>query len=161
MVAPSALSYKGAGLSVRVVHYQHGDLLTGGTSIEGEFQNLIDLQEDRLACVTVAGRAIRNSPGILAELSGALGDEGINIDANSSGMDSLTFYVKESDADDAEALLHEHVVEEDALSSVTVEGAIAVIRVTGGDVVTSATSVSVFVPWEDREQALELVQDVF
>jgi len=29
------------------------------------------------------------------------------------------------------------------------------------DVVTSATSVSVFVPWDDREQALELVQGVF
>jgi len=185
VVAPSALSYKNADLGVRVVHYQHDDLLTGGTSIEGEFQNLIDLQEDRLACVTVAGRAIRNSPGILSDLAGALGDEGINIDANSSGMDSITFYVKAADAEDAEALLHEEVVEGDALSSVTVEDDIAVVRVTGSDlpnqpgvvkrtidpisdahihlydVITSATSVSVFVPWEDREQTLELVQDTF
>jgi len=185
VVAPSALSYKNADLGVRVVHYQHDDLLTGGTSIEGEFQNLIDLQEDRLACVTVAGRAIRNSPGILSDLAGALGDEGINIDANSSGMDSITFYVKAADAEDAEALLHEEVVEGDALSSVTVEDDIAVVRVTGSDlpnqpgvvkrtidpisdahihlydVITSATSVSVFVPWEDREQTLELVQNTF
>ena len=185
VVAPSALSYKDRGLDVRVVHYQHGDLLAGGTAIEGEFQNLIDLQEDRLACVTVAGRAIRNSPGILGDLASAIGDEGINIDANSSGMDSLTFYVNEDDAEDVEALLHDRVVEEDALSSVTVEDGIAVIRVTGGelpnqpdtvkrvvdpisdahitlfDVITSATSVSVFVPWDDREQALKLVQDVF
>jgi len=185
VVAPSALSYKDATLGVRVVHYQHDDLLTGGTSIEGEFQNLIDLQEDRLACVTVAGRAIRNSPGILADLAAALGDEGINIDANSSGMDSITFYVKAEDAEEAEALLHEEVVEGEALSSVTVEDDIAVVRVTGSDlpnqpgvvkrtidplsdahihlydVITSATSVSVFVPWEDREQALRLVQDVF
>jgi len=185
VVAPSALSYKDADLGVRVVHYQHDDLLTGGTSIEGEFQNLIDLQEDRLACVTVAGRAIRNSPGILADLAAALGDEGINIDANSSGMDSITFYVNADDAEDAEALLHDEVVDGDALSSVTVEDDIAVVRVTGSDlpnqpgmvkraidpvseahihlydVITSATSVSVFVPWEDREQTLELVQDVF
>jgi len=185
VVAPSALSYKSADLGVRVVHYQHDDLLTGGTSIEGEFQNLIDLQEDRLACVTVAGRAIRNSPGILADLAAALGDEGINIDANSSGMDSITFYVNAEDAEDAEALLHDEVVDGEALSSVTVEDDIAVVRVTGSDlpnqpgivkrtidpvseahihlydVITSATSVSVFVPWEDREQTLELVQDVF
>lgn len=184
VVAPSALSYKDGSLDVRVVHYQHGDLLTGGTSIEGEFQNLIDLQEDSLACVTVAGRAIRNSPGILADLAAALGDEDINIDANSSGMDSVTFYVKASDADDAEALLHDRVVEENTLSSVTVEDGIAVIRVTGGelpnqpgivkrvidpvsdahitlfDVITSASSVSIFVPWDEREQALELVQHV-
>jgi len=185
VVAPSALSYKDATLGVRVVHYQHDDLLTGGTSIEGEFQNLIDLQEERLACVTVAGRAIRNSPGILADLAAALGDEGINIDANSSGMDSITFYVKAEDAEEAEALLHEEVVEGEALSSVTVEDDIAVVRVTGSDlpnqpgvvkrtidpisdahihlydVITSATSVSVFVPWDDREQTLRLVQDVF
>jgi len=31
VVAPSALSYKDEGLAVRVVHYQHGDLLRGGT----------------------------------------------------------------------------------------------------------------------------------
>ena len=185
VVAPSALSYKGKNMGVRVVHYQHGDLLTGGTSIDGEFQNLIDLQEDRLCCVTVAGRAIRNSPGILAELSSALADEGINIDGVSSGMDSITFYVNVDHADKAEALLHSHVIDDDTLSSITVEGDIAVIRVTGGelpnqpgivkrvidplsdahinlfDVITSATSVSVFVPWDDREQALQLIQDVF
>ncbi|EMA03744.1 aspartate kinase [Haloarcula vallismortis] len=184
VVAPSALSYKSDDLGVRVVHYQHGDLLSGGTSIEGEFQNLIDLQEQPIACVTVAGRAIRNSPGILADLSGAIADEEINIEANSSGMDSLTFYVDEDDAEEAEALLHARIVDDETLSSVTVEDEIAVIRVTGGDpsqsalahqviepladahihlydVITSATSVSVFVPWEDREQALSLVQDVF
>ncbi|EMA34138.1 aspartate kinase [Haloarcula japonica] len=184
VVAPSALSYKSDDLGVRVVHYQHGDLLAGGTSIQGEFQNLIDLQEQPIACVTVAGRAIRNSPGILADLSGAIADEEINIEANSSGMDSLTFYVDEDDAEEAEALLHARIVDDETLSSVTVEDDIAVIRVTGGDpsqsalahqvvepladahihlydVITSATSVSVFVPWEDREQALSLVQDVF
>ena len=184
VVAPSALSYKTEDLGVRVVHYQHGDLLSGGTSIEGEFQNLIDLQEQPIACVTVAGRAIRNSPGILADLATAIADEEINIEANSSGMDSLTFYVDEDDAEEAEALLHARIVDDETLSSVTVEDEIAVIRVTGGDpsqsalahqvvepladahihlydVITSATSVSVFVPWEDREQALSLVQDVF
>ncbi|WP_254272817.1 aspartate kinase [Haloarcula marina] len=184
VVAPSALSYKDGDLAVRVTHYQHGDLLTGGTSIEGEFENLIDLQEQELACVTVAGRAIRNSPGILGELASAIGGAGINIDANSSGMDSLTFYVNADDADEVEALLHDRIVNDETLSSVTVEDDIAVIRVTGGDpnqaalpyrvaaplvdahidiydVITSATSVSVFVPWDDREQALKLVQGVF
>jgi len=185
VVAPSALSYKSADLAVRVVHHQHGDLLAGGTSIEGQFQNLIDLEERSLACVTVAGRAIRNSPGILGELATCLGNAGINIDANSSGLDSLTFYVDEDDTEEVESLLHDEVVNDETLSSVTVETDIAVIRVTGNeladqpgtvqrvidpladahihlyDVITSATSVSVFVPWEDREQALELVQDVF
>ncbi len=185
VVAPSALTYKSAGLDVRVVHYQHEDLLTGGTSIEGEFDNLIALDERELVCLTAAGRAIRNQPGILAKLSTALADEGINVETVSSGMDSISFYVDRSRAEEAEALLHGEVVEDEALSSITVEEGIGVIRVTGGDltsqrdavkqvidplagghiyvhdVITSATSVSVFVPWNDREDALERVQDVF
>ena len=185
VVAPSALSYKTANLGIRVAHYQHGDLLTGGTSIEGQFQNLIDLHEGPVACVTVAGRAIRNSPGILADLASAIADAGINIDANSSGMDSLTFYVGEDDADKVESLLHDRIVDDDTLSSVTVEDGIAVIRVTGGqlpnrsgiikaivdpmseaginlhDLVTSATSVALFVDWDDREKALEIMQKRF
>ena len=185
VVAPSALSYKDEDLQVRVVHYQHGDLLTGGTLIEGEFQNLIDMQEETLSCLTVAGRAIRNRPGIIAALSTALSEAGINIDAVASGMDSVTFYVKKAQAEEAEYLLHERVVDDETLSSITVEDGIAVIRITGGelpnrpgvlrdilapisdaginiiDCITSATSVAVFVSWDDREETLEIVQEQF
>ncbi len=185
VIAPSALSYKNEPLDVRVVHYQHGDLLTGGTRVEGQFENLIDMREEPLACLTVAGRAIRNRPGILAELSTALRRDEVNVDAVASGMDSVTFYVDAEVAEEAEALLHEAVVEDETLSSVTVADPIAVIRVTGGelpnqpgviqsviapladaginviDLITSATSVALFVDWEDREAALEIVQNRF
>jgi aspartate kinase len=183
VVAPSALSYKDEDLSVRVVHYQHGDLLTGGTKIEGQFENLIDMQDEPLACITVAGRALRNRPGILADLAQALRSEDINIDAVASGMDSVTFYVNDEVAEDAEYILHERVVDDETLSSVTVESQYAVIRVTGGelpnrpgiildivqpvseaginihDLITSATSVAIFVGWDDREKTLEIVQE--
>ncbi|WP_254536705.1 aspartate kinase [Halomarina litorea] len=185
VIAPSALSYKSGNLSVRVVHYQHGDLLTGGTSIEGQFENLIDLREEPLACLTVAGRAIRNRPGINAVLSTALKEADINVDAVASGMDSLTYYVDASVAERAETILHECVVEDETLSSVTVEHDVAVIRVTGGelpnqpgviqqivnplaenhinvhDLITSATSVAMFVDWADREEALRIIQSEF
>ncbi|EMA40922.1 aspartate kinase [Halobiforma nitratireducens] len=185
VVAPSALSYKGSDLDVRVVHYQHGDLLSGGTSIEGEFKNLVDLRERPLACLTVAGRAIRNQPGVFHNLSEALSESDINIDAVASGMDTVTFYVDEEEAERAENILHREVIAHDELSSVTVDSPIAVIRVTGGelpsqpgvvseivsplaeqrihlqDVITSATSVALFVEWADREETLELTQDIF
>ncbi|WP_276280144.1 aspartate kinase [Halorussus caseinilyticus] len=183
VVAPSALSYKDENLSVRVVHYQHGDLLAGGTDVVGEFENLIDMREEPLACLTVAGRAIRNRPGILQELSTALGDSDINVDAVASGMDSITFYVDETVAERAENILHREVIEVDSLSSVTVEDDVAAIRVMGGklpnqpgvirnlvnpiaeehinihDLITSATSVAVFVDWSDREATLEIIQN--
>jgi aspartate kinase len=184
VVAPSALAYKTDDMDVRVVHYQHGDLLTGGTNIEGQFQNLIDLREGKLSCLTVAGRAIRNRPGILSELANPLRDADINVDAVASGMDSVTFYIDQEEATRAETILHDAVVAEEALSSITVDDDIAVVRVTGGelpnqpgvinriltpladshinihDVITSATSVAVFVDWDDREEALGIIQDL-
>jgi aspartate kinase len=185
VVAPSALVYKDEDLGVRVVHYQHGDLLAGGTEIEGSFQHLIDMEEAPLSCLTVAGRAIRNRPGILAEVSETLAEAEINVDAVASGMDSLTYYVEKAVAEAAEATLHDAVVTDDSLSSVTVEDDIAVIRVTGGelpnrpgvirslvdpladaginihDLITSATSVAIFVAWDDREETLDIVHEQF
>ncbi|MFC4540764.1 aspartate kinase [Halosolutus amylolyticus] len=185
VVAPSALSYKDGNLDVRVVHYQHGDLLSGGTSIEGEFQNLVDLRERPLACLTVAGRAIRNQPGVFYHLSEALSESDVNIDAVASGLDTVTFYIDEEEAERAENILHREVIARDELSSVTVDEPMAVVRVTGGelpnqpgvisdivnplaearinvqDIITSATSVAIFVDWDDREETLELTQDLF
>ncbi len=185
VVAPSALSYKDGNLDVRVVHYQHGDLLSGGTSIEGEFQSLVDLRERPLACLTVAGRAIRNQPGVFHQLSEALSESDVNIDAVASGLDTITFYIDEEEAERAENILHREVIASDALSSVTVDEPMAVVRVTGGelpnqpgvisdivnplsdarinvqDIITSATSVAIFVDWVDREETLELTQDLF
>ena len=184
VVAPSALTYKTSDVDVRVVHHQHADLLTGGTSIEGEFESLVDLQERSLACVTIAGRSIRNQPGVLSRLSNALAEEGINIQTVSSGLDSVTFYVDADEAAATEMVLHRRVIQNDILSSVTVDEGLAAVRITGGemarqigavndiltpladerifvhDIITSATSVSVFVDWADREQALEVVRSV-
>jgi len=183
VVAPSALAYKSDSLDMRVIHYQHGDLLVGGTDVVGEFASLIDMRERPLACITVAGRAVRNKPGILAKLSTALYEADINIDATSSGLDSITIYVDQADAEDAEAALHDTVVDSAVLSSFTVEDSVAAIRITSGDlptkvseflhvveplaeahidlydIVTSATTVAVFVDEEDGERALELIQD--
>ncbi|MFT4891357.1 MAG: aspartate kinase, partial [Halobacteriales archaeon] len=174
VVAPSALAHKHDDLDVRVVHYQHGDLLTGGTDVEGTFESLVDLREEPLACITVAGRAIRNRPGLLQELSRGLGESGINIDAVSSGLDSLTFYVDQDNAARAENVLHREIVDHEHLSSVTVDDDVAVVRITGGgfpdepgviseivdpiatagitihDLITSATSIAIFVDWADR-----------
>jgi aspartate kinase len=184
VVAPSALTYKTSGFDVRVVHHQHADLLTGGTTIEGEFESLVDMQERSLACVTIAGRAIRNQPGVLSALAGTVAEAGVNIQTVSSGLDSVTFYVDADDAAETETVLHERVIENEILSSVTVDEGLAAIRITGGeierqtgavnrllaplagehifvhDVITSATSVSVFVEWDDREAALRAIQDI-
>ncbi|MFB6196996.1 MAG: aspartate kinase [Halobacteriaceae archaeon] len=185
VVAPSALSYKTDDLRVRVIHYQQNDLLSGGTTIEGEFAEVIDMGESPLHCLTVAGRAIRNREGILAALATSLSEAGINIDAVASGMDSVTFYVDGSVVERAENIIHQEVISDESLSSVTVSGPYAVVRVLGGeypnqpgviselvaplaekdinihDLITSATSVALFVEYEQGDATLEIIQREF
>jgi aspartate kinase len=185
VIAPSSLAYKAGKLDVRVIHYQHDDLLRGGTRIEGEFENMIDLLERQLVCITIAGRAIRNKPGVLSRLTTALEEGEINVDAVASGMDSISFYVDAEACERAERILHREVVDDEVLSSVTTSDHLAVVRVLGGelpnqpgviqeivnpladarinilDLFTSATSVSIFVDWTDREEALNIIQENF
>jgi len=185
VIAPSALAYKDADREMRVVHYQHDNLLSGGTRVEGEFKNIIDMQETPVACVTVAGRAIRNQHGVLSKLSNALAEGDINVDAVASGMDSISFYLAEDECERAERILHRQVVDDAVLSSVTVNEGLAAVRVLGGelpnrpgviaeivnplaearitihDLITSATSITVVVDWEDGEEALDIVQEHF
>ena len=185
VIAPSALSYKTEEFGLRVLHYQNDGLLTGGTDVTGKFQNLIDMRERAVTGVTVAGRAVRNTPHILRDLSVILGDSNVNIQAVSSGLDSITFYVDNVDGKDVESTLHTAVIDIPTLSSVTAESPIAVIRISGGvvtdqttvlrdlmltlsehkirlnDLITSATSIGVFVNWNQRKEALSVVQQLF
>lgn len=183
VIAPEALPYKKDDMDVTVVHFQQNNLLESGTSIEGEFERIINTDEKEFACLTIAGRKIRLEPGILAKLSTELEENGINIEAASTGMDSISFFVEEEQADKANQALHDLVLDREKISSVTVDDNIGVIRVAGGklpdrpgvvrdivdplaeaninihEIVTSASSVIIFVSYDVREEALSIVQE--
>jgi aspartate kinase len=183
VIAPEALPYKTDDMEVNVVHFQNENLLESGTSIEGEFERIINTDSKEFSCLTVAGREIRNEPGILSKLSSALEKENVNIEAASTGMDSVSFFVEEEEADEANQALHNLVLEKEKISSVTVDDEIGVIRVAGGslpdrpgvvrdivdplaeaninihEIVTSASSVIVFVGYDVRDEALRIVQE--
>lgn len=183
VIAPEALPYKEDGMDVTVVHFQQNNLLESGTSIEGEFERIINTDEKEFACLTIAGRKIRLEPGILAKLSTELKENGVNIEAASTGMDSVSFFVEEEQANKANQALHDLVLDKEKISSVTVDDEIGVIRVAGGklpdrpgvvrdiveplaeaninlhEIVTSASSVIVFVSYDVREKALKIVQE--
>ena len=89
------------------------------------------------------------------------------------------------DGKGVESTLHTAVIDIPTLSSVTAESPIAVIRISGGvvtdqttvlrdliltlsehkihlnDLITSATSIGVFVNWNQRKEALSVVQQLF
>ena len=185
VVAPSALSYKDEDTDVEVVHYQEQNLLENGTSVEGEFERIIDASDRELSSLTVAGREIRNQPGILDKITGVLGENQINSEGIGTGADSITMYVYSEEAEQAKKLIHNQVLEIDKLSSVTMDESIAGVRVVGGEymdqpgviseivsplaeakiniheMITSSASIIVFVDWEVREKTLKLIQEVY
>ena len=183
VVSPESLAYKQEEMDVSVVHYQEEDLLESGTSIKGEFNQIIKMEEKRLSCVTVAGREINKTPGIIGKLSSDLKKEEINIQAISTGVDCVSFFIHQEDTEAAGEPLHNNVVEDENLSSVTVDEDIAAIRVIVGElpdrpgliqdiidplaeqniniheIVSSASTITVFTTFEVRQQALNGLQN--
>ncbi|XGI83072.1 aspartate kinase [Halorutilales archaeon Cl-col2-1] len=187
VVAPSALRYKRDGTGVRIVHHKHGDLNATGTEIVGSSDSMheVDLRDSPVAAVTVAGSNILETPNLLARLSTALGDEDINIFGVSTGSDSMSFFVDENVADEAESILHGEVTDGDSLSSVTLREEIAMVVITGGEFIetpgviydairplrkndiniiellSSATSIVIFIDWDEGKRVRDLVESVY
>ena len=184
VVAPSALRYKTNGMTVRVVHHEHGDIRAEGTVIEGEgtSTHLVEMRDEPLAAVTVAGRSVIDTPNLLSRLSTTLGENDINIYGHSTGNDSMSFFVDQNKGRHAEKLLHDEIVEDAKFSSVSVREDVAMILVSGGDfidtpgivyrvvkplyerginiieIISSVTSIVIFVDRGERQDAFELIE---
>ena len=184
VVAPSALRYKTDDMAVRVVHHEHGDVRAEGTVIEGEGTNthLIEMRDEPLAAVTVAGRSVIETPNLLSRLSTVLGEHDINIYGHSTGNDSMSFFVDQNEGQHAEKLLHDEIVDDAKFSSVSLRQDVAMILVSGGDfidtpgivyrvvkplheeeiniieIISSVTSIVVFVDRDERQGAFELIE---
>lgn len=183
VVSPDALAVKNGGTSMRIVHHQQRDLLSGGTVVEGTFSSVVDLREGPIVALSLAGRGLRSQPGILEAVSARLARVDIPVVAVASGLDSLTVYVDEARAGEAETAVHEAVLETDSLWSMSRSDPLGIVRITGRglgedpdrlidalvavrdahveptDVITSATTVGLVVPYEHAERALAAAQD--
>jgi aspartate kinase len=180
---PRAMSYKDPDIRARVIHFRHGNLSVGGTTIvgpeESEFVG-VRLYGKPLAMLTVVGEKMQTTPGILAKASAPLSRAGINIFGVSIGPRSFSLYVAEEDTRKALRILHRIVVRNRSMKSVTSEGGLAMIiaeserfiytpgviarlteplakeKINIIEILSSRTSISFFVNWDEREQALRL-----
>jgi aspartate kinase len=179
---PRAMAYKDPEISAKVIHYRHGNLRAEGTRIigpRGDDLAGVRLYEKPLAMLTVVGESMQTTPGILAKFSVPLSKAGINIFAVSIGPRSFSIYLSEEDAKRALMILH-RVVVGSKLKAITGEGNIAMIvteserfiyapgviaklteplaqaKINIIEIISSRASISFFVNWEDREQALRL-----
>jgi len=185
---PHALKYKDPDIKAKIIGFEHGDLSAPGTEIIGPSKNKMvkttTLNPDPISVVAVVGEKILNKPGILARLTSRLAENSINIIGISTGQNSVTIFVDKKDADEAHRLLHDVVIADDYLSSLSLGRDIAMITISSPDFIdtpgiiseitkplrdndlniveisSSQTSVVIFVDWNDGKKAYELVRGV-
>ncbi|MEW6222250.1 MAG: aspartate kinase [Candidatus Hadarchaeota archaeon] len=184
---PRAMAYKDPDISARVVHYRHGDLSIRGTTIigpkKGEFVG-VRLHEKPLAMLTVVGEEMQTTPGVLVKVTAPLSRAGVNIFGVSIGPRSFSIYVAEAQAKKALQLMHNTITGNELMKSVTGEVGLALIiaesekfiytpgviarlteplakaKINIIEILSSRTSISFFVNWDDRDYALKLFRQV-
>ncbi|MCE5214417.1 MAG: aspartate kinase [Methanobacterium sp.] len=185
---PHALKYKDPLINAKIIGFEHGDLSAIGTEIIGPSENEMlkttALNEEPISVLAVVGEEILTKTGILSCLTDALARNKINIYGISTGQNSVTLFIDKSMADEAHEILHDVVVENQFLSSLSLGREIAMITVASQDFIdtpgiitkiteplrkkniniveisSSQTSVVIFVDWNDGKRAYEMVRSV-
>jgi len=185
---PHALRYKDPLINAKIIGFEHGDLSALGTEIIGpagdQMLKTTALNSEPISVIAVVGEEILTKRGILSKLTDTLAENDINIYGISTGQNSVTLFIDKAVADRAHEVLHEVVVNNEHLSSLSLGMEIAMITVTSQDFIdtpgiitkvteplrrnkiniveisSSQTSVVIFVDWNDGKKAYELVRRV-
>jgi aspartate kinase len=185
---PNALMYKDPNIKAKIISFEYGDLRVKGTDIIGPAnpdQEVITttMLPNPLSVIAVVGESLLTKQGIIAEVTDKLKQEKINLRGISTGDSSLTLFFDCSDAKRAHETLHDLVINEEKLSSVSLGQEIAMISIVSHDFIdtpgiitnittplhendiniveisSSQTSVVLFIDWVDGEKAYELIKE--
>ena len=181
-----ALKYKGSNLNVRVVSHLKGDLTASGTLIHGAIPELfvINVLESPAMAITILGEDISSKPEILLAAIGKIKEAGISLIGMSSNHDSIILYLPmEKVPDQVIEDLHSAVVGREEELAMGFIKRLALLKVRGmgleetpgiiGKIIqplfdrsiniygifTIASSVVLFVKWEDRELVKGLIEE--
>ena len=185
---PHALKYKDPLISAKIINFGEGDLNAKGTRITGPFEGdilkSVSLYHEPISLIVLVGEAMLRKVGLLAEITTCLANSGINIFGISAGQNSITSFISKKDSEQAYHILHNLVVEDDVLSSLSLGRDTAMITLVSPDIIetpgiisniteplrknhiniveitSSQTAVVLFVDWNDGERAYKLVNEV-
>ena len=185
---PQALKYKDPLISAKIINFANGDLDTKGTKIigpfEGDMLKSVSIYPNPISLIALVGERMLKKVGLLANLTGVLAENNINIFGISAGQNSMTAFLDKNDSIKAYHKLHQLVIEDDSLSSLSLGKDTAMITLVSPDIIdtpgiisgiteplrknniniveitSSQTAVVVFVDWKDGEKAYNLVKEV-
>ncbi len=185
---PHALIYKDPNINAKIISFEKGDLSDPGTTIVGPFEDSmhksVTMHPEPISVVAVVGEDMLYQVGLLSKITTVIYNAGINIYGISAGQNSITAFLDKDDADKAYHLLHQLVIEEEGLSSISLGRDIAMLIMNSPEFIdtpgiisiittplrennlniveisSSQTAVVVFVDWEDGKTAYNLIKEV-
>lgn len=187
IVQHNALKYKNPEINAKVIHFRYGNLSAEGTIIEGAIPESkeanVELYPKPLSMITVVGEDMQETPGVLVNALDPLSESEVNIFGVSIGPRSFSVYVTEEESQNALEIIHDSVEDSSVMKSTTSEGGVAMVvteserfidtpgiisrlsdplaeeGINVTEIYSSQASISFFVDWEDREEALKLLKE--
>ena len=181
-----ALRYKDASVKVRVIKHIHGDLNAEGTLIKGALSSDLDVElasPSPSLSITVVGKGVSENPQVIKELAETVKNHA-ELLGLSLNYDSMILYVSENS--NSKLLLekvHEVILNHEETLAMSVRKQLAFLKIRGVGLeqtpgltgrisealrvncinifglMTITSSILLFVKWNEREKALNLVRN--
>ncbi len=180
-----ALKYKPLSVDVRVISSAHGDLTREGTVIKGALASELDVEQasqSPIAEITVVGQKIIDNPQIIEDMLTKAKKHSQLVGMSTNTNSAILYVSAEKPLDDFFNDIHQTVLANSEAKAMAVKkdlvflkirgvgleetqgiiGKISeVLRVNGiniAGILTIASSILLFVDWNQREKALELIR---
>lgn len=181
-----ALRYKDPDIPVRVINHNKDDLEADGTIITGAVSGETEVSfasSTPVVAITVAGKAISENPALLASVVGEIRKHSA-LDGLSADFDSVIFYVPETTTNSLVTSVHDVITKYGEALAMAVQPSLAFFKVKGVGLedtpgiigrisqrlqdnginifgmLTLASSILVFVAWDEKEMAFDLMKQV-
>jgi len=181
-----ALRYKDPDIPVRVINHNKGDLEAAGTVITGGISTELEVtweDSSQVIAITIAGTGISENPEVLTEVIKEIRKHS-TLDGLSQDFNSLIFYVPQTAADTLLGAVHSVIMNFGEAFAMAVQPGLAFLKIKGVGLedtpgiigrisshlqqnainiygmLTIASSIIVFVAWDDKELAMRLIKQV-
>ncbi|MEJ5328431.1 MAG: aspartate kinase [Candidatus Bathyarchaeia archaeon] len=181
-----ALKYKPQSINVRVISHVHGDLTRPGTLITGALATELDVDianSSPVAEITIVGRRLSENPQIISKII-EKAKEHSTMPGMSMNTNSVILYVsQEKNIETLFKEIHDITVNNPQTIAMAVKRDVAFLKVSGVGleethgiigkisetlrvneiniygILTITSSILLFVDWNEREKALQLIKD--
>ena len=180
-----ALKYKPQTIDVRVISSTHGDLTKEGTVIKGALATELDVEQadpSQIAEITVVGQKIPDNPRIIEEMVTKTKKHSRLLGMSTNTNSAILYVSDENNLDLLFNDIHQTVLAHDEAKAMAIKKDLVFLKIRGvgleetqgiigkiseilringiniAGILTIASSILLFVDWNQKETALELIR---